>query len=215
MLKGSDNPRPMITLAAPPCRARALTPRVEILGAFGSGKTTLAQQLAIHAQFRLLPEDHSKNPFWGHSRAIEATGYLPYDLSFLIDHVHLATALQPEPAGTVGICDWSFATDRLWASMRLGVDLPAYDNVHSILLDRVGPPIGYLYLRQPAHVVVERVRLRGRGQEAAFAEYVTAATASVEELAMTLPLPQVQIVGDDDISLALDRIRNWLRESVG
>lgn len=197
----------MVTLAPyNPVTGSIAVRRIEILGVFGAGKTTLARRLAGEG-VPMLAERHSLNPFWGNEHSQRSLGSLPYDLSFLIQHAHMAaTAPRTRPYETV-ICDWSFATDRLWALMRLGGDFRAYEAVFRIVLDRLGPPAGYFYLRQPVHIIVERLGRRGRSPEKALISHVRTAVARLDRLARSLPEQQVMEVGDDARS---DQLVSWL-----
>lgn len=193
----------MVTLAAPEVVSTARVRRVEIIGVFGSGKTTLAKRLtAISGS--LLAEDHARNPFWGDPTAIGALGYLGYDLGFLLQHAHLVSTAASDG---IALCDWSFATDWLWASKRLDGDLPIYEAVHRNMLGRLGPPAGYLFLRQKAETVLERLALRARPAEGAFREYVRSACEYVEELAADLPGQRLLVV-DDNVDPS--RIEQWV-----
>jgi deoxyadenosine/deoxycytidine kinase len=194
----------MLTLT--PARAVAPRPgcRAEILAVFGAGKTTLATQLACEGA-TLIGEDHERNPFWGDAASVGTVGYLAYDLSFLLQHAYLvATA----PADVISICDWSFATDLLWASLRLGRDLPAYEAVHAALTHRLPDPAGYLYLRQKPETIVERLELRSRPNESSFKQYVEAACDHLDALVAGLPAEQVLLVGDD---LPPAEFGKWIR----
>jgi deoxyadenosine/deoxycytidine kinase len=193
----------MVTLAPPLISESSFTHRVEILGVFGSGKTTLATRLSGE-EAQLLAEDHLDNPFWGNAISIETLGYLGYDLSFLLQHAQLVTSMR---AGQLAVCDWSFATDWLWASLRLGSDLPSYNTIHETLLRRLGQPQGYLYLRQPPEIILDRLQKRGRENEESFRQYITQACMLLEELAEGLPDGKVLIVGDDTDQATLN---HWL-----
>lgn len=186
----------MVTLVPTPTNVHTQQRRVEILGVFGAGKTTLAKRLALD-EVKVLAERHDQNPFWGDSFVNERLGYLAYDLAFLLQHVHLAATLVSPGPEDVFICDWSLASDWLWASMRLGSDLMPYEGVHRVLLDRLGPPIGYLYLRQPAEVILERLLKRGREPEAGFVDYIASVVTRLDEFVRSLPADRVVTAGDD------------------
>jgi deoxyadenosine/deoxycytidine kinase len=175
---------------------RPARPRVEILGIFGSGKTTLAARLAATAGTQL-PEDHRLNPFWGRDDAIAIAGGLGYELFFLLQHGRLAAEPWNVGAEALGICDWSFATDRLWASMRLRDELKAYDEVHRELLARVGEPLGYLYLRQPIEKIAVRLTARGREPEAPLIANLSQATEALDALVATVGEHKVLVCDDD------------------
>jgi deoxyadenosine/deoxycytidine kinase len=194
----------MVTLAPPAKPEQSLGRRIEILGVFGSGKTTLARNLVTNSE-HLLAEQHEQNPFWGAEKSNQTLGYLPYDLSFLMQHAQLVTSVSAEE---ILFCDWSFESDRTWASMRLEHDFSAYDAVHQIIQQRLPSPIGYLYLKQPADVIVKRLELRGREPEKSLVEYVVAAMEQLEILVCSLPSSHVLEVTDDT---SLDEVCVWLQ----
>jgi deoxyadenosine/deoxycytidine kinase len=155
---------------------------------------------------RLVAERHELNCFWGDDQANGVLGFLAYDLSFLLQHAHLlVTSFATDPEDFV-VSDWSFVSDRLWASMRLESDLAAYEAVHRAVLGRVGPPIGYLYLRQPVEVIVQRLATRGREAEASLVAEVADAVARLDEVVQSLPANRVVTVGDD---LQPDELLRW------
>lgn len=184
-------------------------PRIEILGVFGSGKTTLAKRLARPSAIALL-EDHAQNPFWGDDAALQVTGYLPYDLHFLLQHVHLATGASRSEREPAAICDWSLISDRLWASRRLGNEFETYLKVYHSLAERVGEPVGYVYLRQSPSVIVERLLARGRLPEAGLLDSIAAAASDLDRLVATLPSGKFLVAGDDiDPDVFHDASRRW------
>lgn len=182
----------MVTLSTP-TPVRPTLKRIEILGVFGAGKSTLATRIAASNKHHLA-EDHEANPYWGLQRTLQVTGYLPYDLNFLTQHALLA-ATAPEEG--IAVCDWSFPTDRLWASMRLEKEeLAAYDAAYAAILSRLGSPLLYLYLRQPPEVILHRLASRARQSEEAFREHVNDAYARIEQLVAGLPAAQLRVVDD-------------------
>lgn len=183
--------------------------RVEIVGVFGAGKTTLANRLAGETHV-VLAEEHERNPFWGDSLAIDKVGYLGYDLAFLIQHTHLVSRDHPINAdGSLLICDWSFPGDRLWASLRLGEDFAAYDSIFQKLAGRLGPAAAYLYLEQPPEVIVKRLTKRGREPEAAFIAYVESAVAKLREAVRHIPSDRLIKVTDD---FEVHELAGWLSD---
>lgn len=198
----------MVTLATPEVVSPARVRRMEIIGVFGSGKTTLAKRLTATSG-SMLAEDHTRNPFWGDPRAIGALGYLGYDLSFLLQHAHLVSTAASDG---IALCDWSFATDWLWASKRLDRDLPIYESVHRSVLQKLGPPAGYLFLRQKPETVLERLARRSRPAEGPFRDYVRSACEYVEELAANLPGQRVLVVDDNADPSGIERWVDQLPE---
>lgn len=185
------------TIQVPTC------PRIEILGVFGAGKTTLAERLT-NSEHAHLAEDHRLNPFWGDESSIRVTGYLPYDLAFLIQHTYLLSSANQQE---LAVCDWSFITDRLWASKRLQHDLPVYEEVYHAITTRFGAPSGYLYLRHSPETIQQRLAKRSRRGEESFRADVESAFEHLEILASTIPAERMLIVSDDFDKTALDM---WL-----
>lgn len=186
----------MVTLAPITRTNRRTHSRLEILGVFGSGKTTLAKRLAGNS-IGLLAERHANNPFWNDATANETLGYLAYDLTFLLQHARLVTSFSNAQTENVLICDWSFASDRLWASMRLGSDFASYDGVHDTLLSRIKQPIGYLYLRQSVDVILARLSKRKRNQEREFEKHVGDAVLRLDDLACSIAPNRMATVPDE------------------
>ena len=139
--------------------------RFEILGVFGSGKTTLAKLVAENINYFPKLEDHLLNPYWGQQALLESGGNLAYDLSFLIQHLHLVQSSMHSTESCI-ICDWSFETDDLWASLRLDPDeLTSYRTTRSLLLRSVPSATGYIYLDIDPEEIYRRMQKRGRKPE--------------------------------------------------
>lgn len=199
----------MVTLAMSEERRGRSAPRVEILGAFGAGKSTLARKLVVEPSDLML-EDHRSNPFWGRPDLTAALGHLPYDISFLLHHAGLvAGAASRRLHGHFFVSDWSFQTDLLWASHRQGGDHVLYEPLHRNLTARLGAPLAYLYLEQSPELIVDRVIARGRVPEAEFLTQVVLAVQSLREMVHLLPSEAWMKVGDDT---TLAEVSAWLHE---
>ena len=198
----------MVTLAPQATPELITGRRIEILGVFGSGKTTLAKKLVAESEEPqpLLAEQHEQNPFWGAERQNQILGYLAYDLSFLMQHAHLVASINSQG---IHFCDWSFRSDRVWASMRLDQEFSVYDAVYKTIQQRLPSPLGYLYLKQPVELIARRLGLRGRAAERSFLDYVKAAAEQLDEFARTLPSDQLMEVTDD---VSISEVCTWLEK---
>ena len=199
----------MVTLSRQQGSNVIARPRVEMLGVFGCGKTTLANKLAS-MRHELLAECPEMNPFWADGQAMAVAGPLAYELGFLVQHAHLASRAPAASPGGIGVCDWSLASDLLWASLRLGADLAVFSAVHREVSSRIGPPLGYIYLRQPEHVVASRLRARAIHVEKPLLSGIGAAVAQLDAFVQTIP-PELVLLGSDDLDRdSLDaRVRIW------
>ena len=163
----------------------------------------------------MLPEKHELNTLWTDSATNQVIGYLAYDLWFLLHHAQLAASHSASISNEVAVCDWSFLSDRIWAQMRLKDDLSLYEDVHRTLLQRVGSPIGYLYLRQRPAAVLDRVKRRGRQGESGFFSQMRKAVRLLDEVVESLPPQMVMTVLDKTSVPQVDeQVAHWLKERV-
>jgi deoxyadenosine/deoxycytidine kinase len=206
----------MVTLSPHPrIQIDGVSPRVEILGVFGSGKTTLALKLG-EGFGRTVLEEHLLNPLWGKKNLVERLGHLPYDLHFLLQHAQLATLSSMGSDSSHVFCDWSFLTDRLWASMRLDSDFEAYDAAWLAIRKRIERPVGYVYVQQTVETIVERIGIRGRAPEVAFVEYVGVAVARLQQLVESLHGENVLQVDDGcEVDEMFKIISSWKNDLIG
>jgi deoxyadenosine/deoxycytidine kinase len=187
------------------------SPRVELLGLFGAGKTTLARSLLNFNQVSLF-EDHNRVHMWGNNSLNKKIGFLPYDVAFLLHHFEISTMNTTDGVTGLAICDWSFSSDLLWASLRLGSDFNTYQTLHSKLTSRVSKPLGYIYLRYPVELVHSRICKRARLPESGLAiTELTHASEKLEILVKSLDPACLLIVDPNSKSVDISaRILKWI-----
>jgi deoxyadenosine/deoxycytidine kinase len=193
----------MVSLAPLETSNHAEMRRIEILGVFGSGKTTLARKLVASPEC-FLAEQHERNPFWGADHANKVLGYLAYDLSFLLQHVSLVANITNNE---IHICDWSFVSDYIWAKMRQEKEFSAYEAVYDSIKKTLPEPLGYLYIKQPRSIILERLGIRDRAPEKDFVEYVDAAIKELDGFVCSFSPGQILEVTDDTSPI---EINIWL-----
>ncbi len=140
---------------------------IAIEGPIGVGKTTLARQLADRLQAGLLLESVEDNPFIGLFYEDPERHALPVQLAFLFSRLRQWQTLNQQDLFHQGmITDYIFAKDRLFATVTLSdAELALYDQVlHAVAIDLPKPDL-VIYLQSDAHVIMERIRNRGRDFE--------------------------------------------------
>jgi len=138
---------------------------VSLIGAPGSGKTTLGELLAGDLPATLVREDYAGNPFLAASFAGSAAARLPSQLYFLMTRARQLAADTWPDDGLV-VSDYGYCQDRVYASLLLdGEDMRVYDRVAGCVDELVRPPDVLVYLDAPVEVLRARIAARGRAYE--------------------------------------------------
>lgn len=188
-------------------------PRFEILGVFGSGKTTIANSLSNSSPLVSMLEDHTLNPYWGKNKLLDRGGKLAYDISFLVQHMHLVQSGMLEFPSRPLICDWSFQTDNLWASLRLSDDsMAAYSGVFESFIGSLPSPRGYLYISVDPFEIYSRIQKRGRIPELEIDQAsIAAAHKLVKQKVDSIPIEDIFVI---DESVDLNEIIEFVNEKL-
>jgi len=143
---------------------------ISLVGAPGSGKTTVARWLAPALGGRLVLEDYAGNPFLAASYEGADSLRLPGQLWFLLSRVdQLAGGRVAE--GEVVVTDYGYLQDRIYAEIWLtGADLETYRRVAARVAPLVRPADVLVLLDGPVGLLMERITRRGRGYERRFSE---------------------------------------------
>lgn len=142
---------------------------IVVEGVIGVGKTSLAKLLAVRAGGRLNLEVVEENPFLADFYRDRVTYAFQTQIFFLLSRFRQQQALlQPELFDSVMVSDYLFAKDRIFANLNLSDDeMVLYDQLASILQDRIIKPDLVIYLQASTELLLARIRLRGRDYERA------------------------------------------------
>ena len=140
---------------------------IVVEGVIGVGKTSLAKLLATRTSARLNLEVVEDNPFLSrfyHDRTAYA---FQTQVFFLLSRFRQQQNLfQDDLFSTTLIADYMFAKDRIFANLNLSDDeLVLYDQIATILEQRILKPDLIIYLQARTKVLLERIRWRGRSFE--------------------------------------------------
>ena len=140
---------------------------IVVEGPIGVGKTSLVQMLGEEFSSRVVLEKVADNPFLPKFYT-NPTGFaFQTQMFFLLSRYQQQRELaQQELFSQSLICDYLFAKDRIFASVNLDEDeLVLYQQIYSLLDQRIPKPDLVIYLQAPTEVLQQRIRMRGRSYE--------------------------------------------------
>jgi deoxyadenosine/deoxycytidine kinase len=137
--------------------------RIEICGGIASGKTTLAQLLAMIGSLPVL-ENFQANPFWTAFYKDPAGTAFETEISFLLQHYHHIK--EGKKSGQLFACDFSPYLDLAYAFVTLPDNKRhAFQAVYAEVTQEILAPNLLVHLRCDPEIELERIRRRGREAE--------------------------------------------------
>ncbi len=134
---------------------------IEIIGCSASGKTTLCNTLG-QIGFNAIYEPYLQNPFLLKHFNGELCGF-ELQMCFLLQHYN---ALKTSKKYDKNICDYSFALDRIYASLLLNEqEKHIYDCLYNYIIEATYKPYCIIKLICPDDIIIKRMRERNRDYE--------------------------------------------------
>ena len=140
---------------------------IVVEGVIGVGKTSLTKLLSTRTSGRLNLEVVEENPFLGQFYQDRSAFAFQTQIFFLLSRYRQQQNLfQHDMFSSTLISDYLFAKDRIFANLNLSDDeLVLYNQLATILEQRVLKPDLVIYLQARTSVLMERIRWRGRAYE--------------------------------------------------
>jgi deoxyguanosine kinase len=137
---------------------------IVVEGVIGVGKTSLAKLLSTRTSGRLNLEVVEENPFLGQFYQDRSAFAFQTQIFFLLSRYRQQQNLfQHDMFSSTLISDYLFAKDRIFANLNLSDDeLVLYNQLATILEQRVLKPDLVIYLQGRTSVLMQRIRWRGR-----------------------------------------------------
>jgi deoxyguanosine kinase len=138
---------------------------MEICGGLASGKTTFTK-LMRKIGLKPILENFKKVPSWEAFYTNPGKFIFETEITFTLLHYHQIKR-RIEEGSDVILCDFSFVLDLAYAKIGLdGSKLRAFENVYSEIKKELGSPSLLVHLKCDANTELERIRRRGRKEEA-------------------------------------------------
>ena len=141
---------------------------VAIEGVIGVGKTSLARLLQHPFNSNILLEIFEENPFLSKFYEDRIRFAFQTQMFFLLSRYYQQRRSVPKllEEKIPLISDYTFSKDALFAQITLnGDELEMYNQLHTVLSEKIPPPDMVVYLRATTDVLMQRIALRDRPYE--------------------------------------------------
>jgi deoxyadenosine/deoxycytidine kinase len=140
---------------------------IAVDGPIGSGKTTIAKLLAESMGAQILLEPSENNPFLPDFYRDMRKNAFKTQLYFLLNRYQQQAELkQRDIFNPMIVSDYTFAKDAIFAEINLSEDeLAHYNNIFSLLQEKLPKPDLVIYLRADSNVLLQRIKKRGKDYE--------------------------------------------------
>jgi deoxyguanosine kinase len=175
--------------------------RIEICGGIASGKTTLATRLGRVLDCALVLEQFRENPFWKRYYEQPEVFRPEKDVYFIAQH----TGALKVPEAPLTVCDYATIQDLAYAQLsRDEGHVALMRHLYQRLYEPLPRPTLIVHLRCEEAVLLERIRTRGRAEEAAIdVAYLRALARGIDEILPAIEAP-VLAVRSDEIDFVAD-----------
>lgn len=178
--------------------------RIEICGGIASGKTTLAKLLSSRSGGSLALEQFRENPFWRRFYSNQRLWFEEKNLCFLVQHTG---SIKEASAGDLVVCDYAVFQDLAYA--RLSGDsshMAIMETLFAHLSNRVSPPALVVHLVCSPRTLLNRIRARGRLEEASISiDYLAQLNEAIDSLVKEYArLAVVQTIDSERVDFSKD-----------
>jgi deoxyadenosine/deoxycytidine kinase len=124
----------------------------------------LAKLLLDHG-YEVVFEEFKMNPFWKAFYSNPIKYNFETEITFILQHYHALKRKLEENTNVV--CDFSFTQDLAYGMMGLKTkQLDIFQSVYNYIMDEIGEPGAIVHMKCSPEVLIRRIRLRGREEEA-------------------------------------------------
>jgi deoxyguanosine kinase len=177
---------------------------VNIEGAIGAGKTSLAKVLAEKMDAKLILEETEENPFLPDFYKDKKRYAFQTQLFFLLSrHRQQQELFTTDLFHKKVISDYLFDKDRIFASVNLDQkEFHLYEKLASLLEKDIPKPDLVIYLQTSSEVLMKRIKERGRSYEKNIdAEYIKALNEAYNHYFFHYAKTPLLVVNTDRIDL--------------
>ncbi len=182
-------------------------PYIVVEGPIGSGKTTLARQLANKYSVNLLLENAEANPFLPRFYQDAQRYALPTQLFFLFQRANqISDLIQRDMFAKATIADFFLEKDPIFARLNLDDEEYAlYHQIYQHLQLKTSAPDLVIYLQTPIDALAERIEQRNIYYEQGIPrEYVARLADAYSEFFHGYDASPLLIVNNEKLNIAED-----------